>query len=244
MLFGNELLKLRTIRSPWLVLVAAQLVIVAGVSGLFAQGADIDDPDTVQGALAHVGLISLFTLVLGITAVAGEHRHQTITDTYLSTPRRGRVFAAKLGIYTAVGAGFGAISAAVATAATAAWLAAKGGSLDLGDPDVWRALGGGIGWVAAFAAIGVGLGALVRNLAGAVAAGLAWIALVEGIVGQLLGDSAARWLPFRAGSALSTVGMSDDASQLSQPTAALLLAAYGTAFAIAGLAAVSRRDVA
>lgn len=244
MLFGNELLKLRTIRSPWLMLAATQLVVVAGVSGLFVQGADVDDPDTVQGALAHVGLISLFTLVLGIAAVAGEHRHQTITDTYLSTPRRGRVFAAKLGVYSAVGAVFGAMSAVAAIVATAVWLAAKGGSLDLGDAEVWQTLAGGIGWDTAFAAIGVGLGAVVRNLAGAVAAALAWIALVEGIVGQLLGDSAARWLPFRAGSALAAVGMSDGASQLSRPAAALLLTAYIIAFAVAGLAAVTRRDVA
>jgi ABC-2 type transport system permease protein len=244
MLFANELLKLRTIRSPWLMLAATQLVVAVGVSGLFVQGADVDDPDTVQAALAHVGLISLFTLVLGIAAVAGEHRHQTITDTYLSTPRRGRVFAAKLGVYSAIGAVVGAMSAAVAIVATAAWLAAKGGSLDLGDAVVWQTLAGGVGWDMAFAAIGVGLGAVVRNLAGAVAAALAWIALVEGIVGQLLGDSAARWLPFRAGSALAAVSTSDSTSQLSQPAAALLLIAYIIAFALFGLAAVTRRDVA
>jgi ABC-2 type transport system permease protein len=153
-------------------------------------------------------------------------------------------FAAKFGVYTAIGAGFGAISAAVATAGTAAWLAAKGGSLDLGDPDLWRTSAVGSSGTPRSPAIGVGFGALVRNLTGAVAAALAWIALVEGIVGQLLGDSAARWLPFRAGSALSAVTMSEDTSQLSQSTAALLLAAYIAAFAIAGLAAVTRRDVA
>ena len=244
MLFGNELLKLRTVRGPWLLLAAAQLVIVAGVSGLFAQGADVSDPDTSQGALAHVGLVSLFTLVLGITAVAGEHRHQTITDTYLSTPRRGRVVAAKLGAYAVIGAGFGVVSAAVATSAAAAWLAAKGGSLDLGDAEVWQTLAGGVGWDTAFAAIGVGLGALVRNLAAAVAGALAWIALVEGIVGQLLGGDAARWLPFRAGSALGRVTMNEGTPQLSQPGAALLLTVYVIAFAALGLAAVTRRDVA
>jgi ABC-2 type transport system permease protein len=75
---GTELLKLRTTRSPFLLLAAAQLVIIAGVSGLFVGGhADVTDPVTAQRAIAHAGLVSIFSLILGILAVAGEYRHRT-----------------------------------------------------------------------------------------------------------------------------------------------------------------------
>src|SRR5215467_88649 len=127
---GTEFLKLRTTRTPLVLLAAAQLVIVAGVSGLFVGGhVDVSDPVTAQRAIAHAGLVSIFSLVLGILAVAGEYRHKTITDTYLGTPRRGRVVAGKLGTYGLTGAAFGVVSTVTAVAATAIWLAAKGGSL-------------------------------------------------------------------------------------------------------------------
>jgi len=55
-----------------------------------------------------------------------------------------------------------------------------------------------------YAALGVGLGALVRNLATAIAMSLAWIAFVEGIAMNLLGGLG-RWLPMASGMALDNV---------------------------------------
>jgi ABC-2 type transport system permease protein len=238
-LLGNEIFKLRTTRSPLLLLATAQLVIIAGASGLFVSGADIAAPDTVRKAVAHAGLVSLFSLVLGIVGMAGEYRHRTVTDTYLSTPRRGEVVGAKLVVYAGAGALFGVVSAVVATATTAIWMSAKGSSLDLGDGDLWRTLLGCVGWNAGFAAIGVGIGALVRSMVGAVAVALAWLALVEGIVGQLLGTGLARWLPFASGVAME--GISPNG--LSQWGGALVVAAYALIFAVVAVSTTVRRDV-
>jgi ABC-2 type transport system permease protein len=237
----TEFLKLRTVRTPLLLLAAAQLVVLAGVSGLFISGADLNDPATPLRAIGHAGLVSMFSLVLGIIGVAGEYRHKTITDTYLGTPRRGRVITAKLATYAIAGAVFGLVSALVAFAATAIWLAGKGSSLDLSDGAVWRTLIGCVIWNACFAAIGVGLGALVRNLVGAVAVALAWIALVEGIVGQLVGDFD-RWLPFNSGLALEDVP-APGADLLPQWGGGLVLAAYALLFALLAVSTTVRRDV-
>ena len=238
-----EVLKLRTVRGPWLLLAAGPVLVIAGISGLVVSGGDLHNPATQAKALSHVGLTSIFALAFGILAVAGEYRHKTITDTYLSTPARGRVVAAKLLVYAVFGALAGVIATLVGLGVTAAWWSDKGASFAVGDTAMWATAGGGIAWNAAFAAMGVGVGALIRNLAGAIAAALAWIALIEGIVGQLIGNLA-RWLPFYAGQALGAGGT----SMLPQPLlprwgAAGVLALYTAIFAVAAVTTTVSRDV-
>ena len=239
----SEFRKLSTVRSPWLLLAAGPLLVVAGVTGLVQSGGDVHDPASQPRALAHVALAALFTLIFGILAVAGEYRHGTVTDTFLSTPARGRVVAAKLAVYGAIGAVAGLVSAAVAVAVTAAWWAAKGGSFQLSAAGSLRTLAGGIVVNIAFAAIGVGVGALLHNLALAIAAALAWIALVEGVAGQLAGAGLARWLPFSASEALGRVTMIGPARPLPQWGGGLVLAGYAVAFAAAAMVTTLRRDV-
>jgi ABC-2 type transport system permease protein len=235
-----EIRKLLTTRTPLILLVAAQLLVVAGISGVVVNRDDLAAVETQRAAVSHIGLVSLLTLVLGIMAVAGEYRHRSITDTYLTTPDRARGVLAKLGVYTVAGAIFGLTSAVTALIAAAVGLAAKGESLAIGSGDLWQTIVGGVLWNATFAAIGVGIGALITNLIGAVALALAWFALVEGIVAQLVGD-VANWLPFALGSALDALPTATDGPP--QWLAGLGLAAYAAVFAVAATLTTVRRDV-
>ena len=239
----SEFRKLTTLRAPWLLLAAGPLITVAGVSGLVASGGNLHDPAMQSKAFSHVGLAAIVTLLFGILAVAGEYRHGTITDTYLSFPGRRTVIAAKLAVYGLVGAAAGLVSSITAVVVSAAWWASKGASFQLSTADTWRTLGGGLAANVAFAAIGVGLGALIRNLVAAVAAALAWIALVEGIVGQLLGAGLARWLPFYASESLDRANLTTATGLLPQWGGLLVLLGYAAIFAAAGVLTTLNRDV-
>jgi ABC-2 type transport system permease protein len=245
-LLANEALKVRTVRTWWIVLVAAQLVVLIGVTGklLDAQSSTgLTDPALPGDAVVHVGLTSMLLLILGITAVAGEYRHHTIVDTYLATPHRGRVVQAKLVVYTLLGVLFGILGCATALIELAIWMAARGASLDLANGALWRTAVGSIVWDALFAAIGVGVGALIRNLAGAIAAALAWLALVEGVVGELVGREVSRWFPMSLGARLG--GVPDTALGNTAPwLAGVALAGYTVAIALAARGTSVRRDVA
>jgi ABC-2 type transport system permease protein len=239
----GEIRKLTTIRAPWLLLAAGPLLVIAGVTGLVQSGGKLADPTVQNSALAHIGLAALFPLVAGILAVAGEYRHRTITDTYLGTPVRARVVAAKLAVYAVLGAAAGLVSSLAGLATTALWCAIKGVTFHISAESTWLTVGGGVAVNIAFAVIGVGLGALIRNVIAAIAAALAWIALIEGIAGQLLGSSLARWLPFSASQALGRENMASAVRLLPQWAGALVLVGYAAAAVGAATLTTLRRDV-
>jgi ABC-2 type transport system permease protein len=246
-LVAIELDKLRTVRTTWLLVLVQQALVVAAIAGLVAIGATKVSAPSVERQLLSAGagvLAPLLSLLLGILAMSGEHRHRTITDVYLATPRRERVVAAKLVALCLAGAGLGVTTVGVALAASWVAMAVRHVGLDLGGGETWRAAAGLVAGNALCAAIGVSVGALVRNVAGAVAAALVWIFVGEGILTNLFAALSA-WLPNASLMALvySRGRMAPGATILSQWEGALMLAAYAAVLAGVAVATTVRRDV-
>jgi ABC-2 type transport system permease protein len=238
-LVANELLKLRTTRAHIYLLAAQLAVVAAAVAGVVVSGKDLQSPGAERVLLAHVGPSFIFALVLGITAVAGEYRDGTIIDTFLATPRRERVYAAKLVAFAGVGLVVGILSAATAVAVAAVAYAMDGSALNLGAPDVWQTLLGGIAFIALCCVCGVAVGALIPNIGASVATALAWTALVEVTMYSLVGDLS-RWLPIASGFALNNT---PQMNMLSQSLGGLVFTGYAVALTALGAVAIVRRDV-
>ena len=96
---------------------------------------------------------------------------------------------------------------------------------------------------ALYAAIGVGLGALIRNQVGAIIGALGWIFLIEPLLTLIPGfeDVITKWFPSGAATALAGTATASEA--LDQIPAGLVLAAYAALFVAAGLLVLRDRDV-
>ncbi len=185
---------------------------------------------------------TLFAALLGALSITSEIRHGTIRPTFLFTPRRGRVVAAKVSVSILIGAGFGLVAGAVAAAVGTAALRTRGIDVRLdGGDDALLVLGAGAAG-ALWAAIGVGVGALVRHQVPTMIGICAWLLFVEGLLaGDLVGlGEVGRYLPGAAAAAIS----GQEPGTLLAPAAGLvLLALYAAVAALAGWFATSRRDV-
>ena len=241
-LIAAEWLKLRTTRL-FLALVPATVAIsVAAVCGsvLAADRSDVvlTSSEGVRRVLPVTGTGALLVLIAGIVISAGEYRHGTAADTFLTTPRRERVVTAKLTVGAAVGAVTGVLMSLAAIAAAAGVYQLKGAALPFDDGELWWTLAGVVTYTTLFAAVGVALGALVRNQVAAVAGALAWIAIVEHILVNLVPDIG-RWLPAAAGQAIVRTPLD---GLLSPAAGVALLTTYAALFAATGLRATAERD--
>jgi ABC-2 type transport system permease protein len=99
---------------------------------------------------------------------------------------------------------------------------------------------------ALWAALGVGLGALLRNQAGAIVGALAWTFVVEHLLGILpagIGDAIQKYGTNGASGSLSATpgGPGDD--RLGQVSGGLLMALYAAIFVVLGILAMRKRDI-
>jgi ABC-2 type transport system permease protein len=179
----------------------------------------------------------LFAGLAGAIAITAEIRFGTIRPTFLVTPRRSPVIAAKLAVSGLVGIVFGLLAEALMTGSAVIGFAARGIDNQLTADDYTQLLTGGAVAAALWAALGVGVGALVRNQVGAIVALCAWMFIVESVSEGFVPD-AARLLPGGLGNALA--GNTDD---LPAALAALLLLLYAAAASAGGWTATLRRDV-
>jgi ABC-2 type transport system permease protein len=189
-------------------------------------------------------LAVVFAGLLGAMSMTGDYRHGTIRPSFLVTPRRGRVVAAKVAAGTLAGAAFGLVAGVIAAVAGAVALGSRGVAIQLSADDFALLIAGGTVAAALWAAIGAGVGAAVRDQVPTLIGITAWLLFVEGVLaGDLLSgvDSVRRFAPGAAAAALT--GQEPDA--LLGPLAGLVvLALYAAAAAAIGIVATARRDVA
>jgi ABC-2 type transport system permease protein len=245
-LVRSELLKLRTTRTTRVLLVLAAAGTAALIAAVLLLAGQPGQPALGPDALRQLVLVpaqplTLAALVLGVLGMAGELRHGTATSTFLVTPERGRVVAAKLAAAAVTGLAMSLASSAAVLAVGLPWLRAKGIEVAIADPGVAARVAGLAVAVALYAVLGTGLGALLRNQVAAVVVGLLWWSQgVERVLtGVLHQPGLERWLPRGAASALTAPGD----GTLPMWAGALVFAAYGLVLALLGGRLVARRDL-
>jgi len=140
-------------------------------------------------------------MVLAAMTVTGEYRSGMIRTTFMATPNRSLVLVAKAvvaavfsGTYTALMV----IGAVLAAHMAAPPLAGVESHLSLAAAETWRAVGAIALYGVLAAVLGVGVGALLRHSAGAVAVLLLWPMVAEPILGNLpnIASEVGPYLPF------------------------------------------------
>lgn len=174
-LVRTELIKLRTTRGPWVALaamVAAQLLFAVAI-GMQAE------PKLVRDGLGpRAGTLTGYpVLLLGITAITQEYRYRTIVPTFLATPSRWGVLAAKSVTMAVLGALLSVVTQSVWVAAALVRHGASAMQLDH-PAEVTRLYGVTMAGVALLGVLGLALGAIVRNSTAALAV------LVVGTIGE------------------------------------------------------------
>ena len=236
-----ELRKMRSTRTNLGLLIGMVLLLLLTVllNGLIPGAGELHAANRQYAFLSAGTAGALFASLIGVMAITSEYRHGTIRPTFVVTPRRQRVIAAKVVASVLMGVAFGLVAIGLSFGIGYAILSARGIDLALSRSDVlWLVLGTPV-MTAAWAVVGLGFGAIVRNQVFAVIGLIVWAMVVDNILRGLV-PSVGSYTP--SGASAAIVG---DPSEhvLSAAAGGGLLLVYALAFVAAGSWLVARRDV-
>jgi ABC-type transport system involved in multi-copper enzyme maturation permease subunit len=220
-LLRAELMKLRTTRT-FVALAGAALALSLLVVVLTALLTKSFTERNVR-ELFTADFTGLFILLLGVVGMAGEWRHRTITSTVLAAPNRLRLLAAKTLSYGLAGTLLSFIVTVTIMLVGTLILSSRGeptiGVAELADV-LWRNLL----LAALFGALGVCIGALVRNQTVAVVGVLIFAFVLEPAI-VALASEVGRFGPTvgAPNGILETQPFDDDSDLLAPAVAALVL---------------------
>lgn len=246
----SECIKMRSLRSTMLTLLAAVLAMVA-LAWLIGWATNAHwssmQPDeraqfnAIDRSLGGVNLAQLAIGVLGVLLVTGEYATGMIRATFAAAPRRLPVIWAKAGLYAAVTFVLMLVSAFFAFLIGQHFLATHGTTL--GAPHAWQAIIGVACYLTLIGILAVAFGFLVRSTAGGIASLFGLLLVLPGI-GQLLPTSwqthTLPYLPSNAGSAFYSAR--PDPSALSPGTGFVVLCLWALAALVGAAIVVQRRD--
>ena len=245
-LLRAETLRLATTRSYWLLAAGAVALIAGGTGATAAATSFTAGTSAARATLAIAGLAQTVALLAGALSVTSEFRHKTITPAVLITPGRTPLLVAKLITMAAAGLAFGLAATGMATAITLPLLAARHIPAGISGTQAAAIIVGGGVATALGAALGVGVGAIIRNQVGAIVTVLALLYVAEPLLGFIphAGTAVQRYgLGGLAAAATHTTGFPATAQLLGQGAAVLVLAAYTAAVLLAGAALLRHRDI-
>ncbi len=247
---ASEWVKLRSLRSSWLTLALAVAGLVAvGLIGGYLINHDWAHMraarqarfDPIGTSLDGLNFSQLAIGVLGVLFVTGEYGTGQIRSSLAAAPTRLPIFWAKTLLFGAVTLVLMQLSAFVAFFGGQATLGTHGTSLAAAG--ALRAVVGTGLYLTVVALLGVGLGFVVRNTAGGIAALVGLLLVLPGIL-AILPDSwqttIGPYLPSNAGAAI--YDLHPDPGTLPPWTGLGVFFLYALAALIAGAIVLQRRD--
>jgi ABC-2 type transport system permease protein len=239
-LMSAEIFKLRTTRTFY-GLVGGSLALVLTIVILVTALVNFSPSDhPLTDMMGIAGFVQVFALMLGILSITTEFRHGTITPSLLVVPDRVRLVLAKLAASVAVGLALGL----VASLLVAGIVKGIGGLRDLDTSgDVLPLIIGATVASGLFAALGVGVGAVMRNQVGAIIGSLVYLFVLENLLQIIPGvdDVLSKYGIGGVSSGLSDANDSGDV--LNQLPAGLLFAGYCAVFIVIGIGLMRQRDI-
>ncbi|MEO8750920.1 MAG: ABC transporter permease [Allobranchiibius sp.] len=207
----SEWCKLRSVRSTvWTAVFAvAANIVVAALAAIFVpshlSAHDKATLDSIRVSLAGLHLSQIAFGVLGVLVITSEYGTGMIRTTLAAVPRRRTLLAAKAIVLAASALIVGTLACVAAYFVFQASLSGDSLRTDISDPGVLRAVIGGGLYLTVLGLLGLGLGAVVRSSAGAIATlfGVLFIpTILAGILPQVWQNRIAGYLPMNAGDAI------------------------------------------